>query len=149
MKRSYILGIFALIALLSCPTSAQVHRVVGQVIAVADGDTITILDEAKQQYKIRLLGIDASSDPLQHHQRSRARRLSAGWQLPNGPSHEAMRREAIPRVADKYVTGVMCHIGYVTITQRKGSVLVFRRAQLEVTGIRVLTVECRRLYQLR
>lgn len=31
----------------------------GRVVAVADGDTITVLDEAKRQHRIRLNGIDA------------------------------------------------------------------------------------------
>ena len=31
----------------------------GKVVGVADGDTITVLNTAKKQYKIRLLGIDA------------------------------------------------------------------------------------------
>jgi endonuclease YncB( thermonuclease family) len=32
---------------------------IGRVVAVADGDTITILDASNTQYKIRLAGIDA------------------------------------------------------------------------------------------
>jgi endonuclease YncB( thermonuclease family) len=31
----------------------------GKVVAVADGDTITVLDIQRQQHKIRLAGIDA------------------------------------------------------------------------------------------
>jgi micrococcal nuclease len=31
----------------------------GKVVAVADGDTLTVLDESKTQHKIRLAGIDA------------------------------------------------------------------------------------------
>ncbi len=31
----------------------------GQVVAVADGDTVTVLDGRKRQHKIRLTGIDA------------------------------------------------------------------------------------------
>jgi endonuclease YncB( thermonuclease family) len=37
----------------------QVHLLTGKVVGVSDGDTITVLDEAKPQYKIRLVGIDA------------------------------------------------------------------------------------------
>lgn len=32
---------------------------VGYVVGVADGDTITVLDAERQQHKIRLMGIDA------------------------------------------------------------------------------------------
>jgi endonuclease YncB( thermonuclease family) len=35
------------------------HELTGLVVHVADGDTITVLDSAKEQQKIRLLGIDA------------------------------------------------------------------------------------------
>ncbi len=34
-------------------------EMVGRVIAIADGDTITVLDASNTTYKIRLLGIDA------------------------------------------------------------------------------------------
>jgi len=34
-------------------------RLQGKVVKVADGDTVTVLDAAKQQHKVRLLGIDA------------------------------------------------------------------------------------------
>lgn len=33
--------------------------ITGKVVAVADGDTITVLDSSKMQHKIRLAGIDA------------------------------------------------------------------------------------------
>ena len=50
-----------LIALLICLCCAisQAATITGQVVAVADGDTITVLDSAKVQHKIRLAGIDA------------------------------------------------------------------------------------------
>ncbi len=42
---------------LACVTHAEV--ITGRVVAVADGDTITVLDADKVQHKIRLSGIDA------------------------------------------------------------------------------------------
>ena len=38
---------------------AVAETFVGRVVGVADGDTITLLDSANDQHKIRLSGIDA------------------------------------------------------------------------------------------
>lgn len=38
---------------------AQAATIEGRVVGVADGDTITILDNSNTQYKIRLAGIDS------------------------------------------------------------------------------------------
>ena len=46
-----------LLALLAPAVWAEV--LVGRVIAVADGDTVTVLDASRQQHRIRLVGIDA------------------------------------------------------------------------------------------
>ncbi len=46
-----------LLALVLSPAWAEV--LVGKVVALADGDTITVLDGSKVQHKIRLAGIDA------------------------------------------------------------------------------------------
>ena len=42
---------------LACAPHAD--TIVGRVVAVADGDTITVLDALKHQHKVRLSGIDA------------------------------------------------------------------------------------------
>ena len=41
------------------PDEATFATLIGKVVHVSDGDTITILDENKQEQKIRLAGIDA------------------------------------------------------------------------------------------
>jgi endonuclease YncB( thermonuclease family) len=43
----------------------------GRVVAVADGDTITLLDSNRQQHRIRLAGIDAPEKALPFGQRSK------------------------------------------------------------------------------
>ena len=53
--KTALLGIVFL--LLSLPSLAA--DVFGKVVSVADGDTITVLDDTKVQHKIRLAGIDA------------------------------------------------------------------------------------------
>ena len=49
----------------------QAESIVGRVVAVADGDTITVLDALKHQHKIRLSGIDAPEGGQAFGQRSK------------------------------------------------------------------------------
>jgi endonuclease YncB( thermonuclease family) len=48
-----------LLALIGTSLFAAAETIVGHVVAIADGDTITLLDAGKVQYRIRLGGIDA------------------------------------------------------------------------------------------
>ena len=60
MKTSRALLIGILLAVASVATAAKPHyTLTGKVVAIADGDTLTVLDETKTQHKIRLAGIDA------------------------------------------------------------------------------------------
>ena len=45
--------------LLALTASLHADELRGKVVSIADGDTITVLDSAKVQHKIRLQGIDA------------------------------------------------------------------------------------------
>jgi endonuclease YncB( thermonuclease family) len=56
-------------ALLS--VAAQAAEVSGRVVGVADGDTVTVLDSTKTQYKVRLQGIDAPEKAQAFGQRSK------------------------------------------------------------------------------
>jgi endonuclease YncB( thermonuclease family) len=42
-----------------CFSLAQAETLGGRVVKIADGDTVTILDESNRQHKVRLVGIDA------------------------------------------------------------------------------------------
>lgn len=54
------LSVVFLLAVFAAVSFAQSDNViVGKVVAVADGDTVTVLDASQQQHKIRLAGIDA------------------------------------------------------------------------------------------
>ena len=58
LARGLMQRIIVTIALaLACTVNAE--TITGQVVGVADGDTITVLDVDKVQHKIRLAGIDA------------------------------------------------------------------------------------------
>ncbi len=46
-------------AALAAAGLAHAHTVDGQVVAVQDGDTVTILDAARVQHRVRIAGIDA------------------------------------------------------------------------------------------
>jgi endonuclease YncB( thermonuclease family) len=48
-----------LTALLCLSAAAQPQIITGKVVAITDGDTLTILDASNKQHKIRLDGIDA------------------------------------------------------------------------------------------
>ena len=45
--------------------------VTGRVVGISDGDTITVLDDAKRQHKIRINGIDAPEKGQAFGERSR------------------------------------------------------------------------------
>jgi endonuclease YncB( thermonuclease family) len=50
--------VFGLLALASCSLGVA-GSITGRVVGVSDGDSITVLNQHSQQYKIRLSGIDA------------------------------------------------------------------------------------------
>jgi micrococcal nuclease len=50
---------FLLIAASPALAGKPHYEITGQVVKIADGDTLTVLDETKTQHKIRLAGIDA------------------------------------------------------------------------------------------
>lgn len=50
---------------------AQGAELVGKVIAIADGDTITVLDADRRQHKVRLQAIDAPEKGQEHWRASK------------------------------------------------------------------------------
>jgi endonuclease YncB( thermonuclease family) len=52
-------AIILLIATNAALAAKPHYEIAGKVVAIADGDTLTVLDESKTQHKIRLAGIDA------------------------------------------------------------------------------------------
>ena len=57
--------------------SAPAATLTGQVVSVHDGDTLTVLDGARQQHKIRLLGIDAPELGQPYSRRARQALVTA------------------------------------------------------------------------
>lgn len=68
MNQSILLA-SALAALLAVPVHSE--TITGRVVAVSDGDTITVLDRAKIQHKIRLTGTDAPAQKQAFGQRAK------------------------------------------------------------------------------
>lgn len=73
--------ISAALALAWLPASAG--QIVGKVVSVADGDTVTVLDANNQQHKIRLSGIDAPerAQPFGRQAKEHLATLVAGAQV--------------------------------------------------------------------
>jgi len=59
MVRKQIVNILLILTALCLSASAQQPTITGKVVAVEDGDILTVLDAEKRQHKIRLDGIDA------------------------------------------------------------------------------------------
>ena len=60
-----------LIGALLAPLLALGASIEGQIVGVSDGDTVTLLDAQKKQWKVRLLGIDAPEKKMPFGQRSK------------------------------------------------------------------------------
>jgi len=54
-----LLAIFSILTALVLGNLAAANVIQGRVVGVSDGDSVTVLDAQKTQYKIRLAGIDA------------------------------------------------------------------------------------------
>jgi endonuclease YncB( thermonuclease family) len=51
--------VLVLVAVTAAAGAKPHYMLSGKVVAISDGDTLTVLDESKTQHKIRLAGIDA------------------------------------------------------------------------------------------
>lgn len=67
LRHRYLIAIF----LFANHTLANSARFEGRVVAISDGDTVTLLDSSKHQHKIRLAGIDAPEKKQPFGQRSK------------------------------------------------------------------------------
>ena len=63
--------LFVLLVLLLQPLATHAVEWVGTVVGIADGDTLTLLDDGKTPHRIRLDGIDAPERTQDHGQRAR------------------------------------------------------------------------------
>jgi endonuclease YncB( thermonuclease family) len=68
MIRQVLIGVIASVAVI---TTAWAETISGVVVGVADGDTITVLDDKHIRHKVRLAGIDAPEKGQDFGQRSK------------------------------------------------------------------------------
>ncbi len=89
MRHSFRQTVFLLLAWLSLSCSADSAQTLeGRVTGIADGDTLTVLDAARNSHKIRLLGIDAPERGQAFGEKSRQslasltfrKQVSVDWQ---------------------------------------------------------------------
>ncbi len=75
LKSSQTRSLAQALALIACVLAASHSAIAeslrGEVVALADGDTITVLDSNKQQHKVRIAGIDAPEKRQPHGQSSK------------------------------------------------------------------------------
>ena len=98
--RRYILPAFALCV---AATTAYANTLVGRVIGVTDGDTLTLLDDQFIQHKVRLSGIDApeKSQPFGTVSHQHLALLTFGRQV----TVEATKRDRYKRTVGKVLVG--------------------------------------------
>ena len=63
--------VFAMLMVLALPLAALSAELDGTIVAVSDGDTVTLLDANKTQHRIRIDGIDAPERSQPYGQRAR------------------------------------------------------------------------------
>jgi len=84
-------------------SAAHAETLTGRVVAIADGDTLTLLDLNNRQYRIRLNGIDAPEkrQPYGNRSRKKLSRLVFGRNVPA----ECSKRDRYGREVCKVLDG--------------------------------------------
>jgi endonuclease YncB( thermonuclease family) len=68
---THLMRLAALLAFVVWSFTVSAEMLEGRVVGVADGDTLTLLDDNQQQHRIRLAGIDAPEKAQPFGQRSK------------------------------------------------------------------------------
>ena len=118
---------FTLISLLLMfSINADAGEIVGRVVGVADGDTVTVLDSSNTQFKIRLSGIDApeNKQPYGNASKKSLSSLVYGKQV----TVEWLKRDRYQRVVGKVlVNGIDVNLEQV----KRGMAWFFKHYQNE------------------
>lgn len=129
-------------------SSAQTLPIQGAVIGIADGDTITVLDSAHAQHKIRLSGIDAPEKAQPFGQRSKQSLSSLVFQ--QRVTVEWSKQDRYGRIVGKVITpngtdanleqikrGLAWHYKQYEREQPPADRVVYGQAEEEARGSRV------------
>jgi endonuclease YncB( thermonuclease family) len=92
-----------LLLVLFCAQAATAAVLAGLVVGIADGDTITVLDDTKTQYKVRLAGIDAPEKKQPFGNRSRQNLAAMVFQ--KRVVVEWVKRDRYRRIVGKVLLG--------------------------------------------
>jgi endonuclease YncB( thermonuclease family) len=94
--------LLAALLLLAAQTAAA-DTLSGRVVSVANGDTLTVLDQDREQHKVRLSGIDApeKSQPFGQRSKQSLSDLSYGRSV----SVEWRKRDRYRRIVGKVLEG--------------------------------------------
>lgn len=89
-------------ALLAVASVSYAETLAGRVVGIADGDTLTVLDDTKTQYKVRLAGIDApeKAQPFGHKSKQNLSDLVMGELV----TVEWSKRDRYGRIVGKVLT---------------------------------------------
>ncbi len=90
-------------AMVVCATCASGATIKGEVVSVADGDTVTVLDASRMQHRIRLVGIDAPERKQAFGTRSRGHLAALVFRKTVTVDFE--KRDRYGRVVGKVIVG--------------------------------------------
>jgi endonuclease YncB( thermonuclease family) len=97
----HMLSMLLFIIVFSSCSPSDSRTLVGTVVKVADGDTITVLDDEKVEHRVRLMGIDAPEQKQAYSQVSRQNLASLAF---------GKRISVEYRKLDRYGRIVVCFI---------------------------------------
>jgi len=112
--------------MLALSTHANADVISGRVVAVADGDTITVRDASDKDYKVRLSGIDAPEKAQPFG--AAAKKSLSGLVYGKAVTVDLIRRDYYPHVVGK----VLVHGVDVNLAQvKRGMAWFFKHYQNE------------------
>ncbi len=100
--------------LFALPLTIHAETITGRVVAVADGDTLTVLDGSNTQHKVRLAGIDAPEKKQPFGDKSK--QALSDCALGKAAAIDSNKRDRYKRLVSKVVVaGTDCNLRQVQL----------------------------------